>query len=442
MRVLCVVSFGILTVTFSLLHNEVWSNQNNVSASSLATQFETYSVVLARIEQDLNLKKSLAAKRPDSWLHQEWLAMAYMARGKLTGNFEDYAAAQKSMKNAFSVASVGSGPVKARAKLNYSLHRIPAIEADLQRVEEAILIDIPTKAWVKGMRADVDLDNARFADAKSAYLELEGSDPTTSSAARLAKFFAKTGDYPEAQIWLERAEQRVVGRSSHLQSWLQLQQGILDLDRGRWNDAMAHYKKALSIFPGFWLVEEHIAEIDALQGRSKVAEKSYRELIQRTDSPVLMVALANVLGEQDDHSAQAESLVWLKQAESHFEAMLAEIPEALAGHALDYFLQSGDQHRALQLATDNYRLRPGGRPAVLLAQAYVLTGQLSKALVQIETVLSSPYRSADLHATAHAAFYATGQYQRAQNQAALARELNPHSVKSMEWLAESQAPEG
>jgi len=393
----------------------------------------TYATELARIDRDLNARLAFADTRPDSSLHQTRVAETYLERARLSGKFNDYVAAQNALQNAFSMVDRGHGPVLLRAMLNFSLHRLSSIESDLQVARSALLVNKPTIAKIEGIRADVSLQQGHYADARRIYEKLENNYADSTSAVRLAFTSVYSGHYEEAERWFGIAEERVVGQSSQLRSWLNLQLGILDLERGRLNDALDHYRHALSLFPGYWLVEEHIAEVDMLQGRADKAERAYRDLIKRTESPLFMIALADILA-QRGQPEKNEAAELLARANRSFEDMARKIPEVIAGHALEHFLLRGNPTQALQMAADNYRLRSGGPSALLLAQAHAANSQLLEASEILDELLSTRYSSANLHATAGVIYGALGASGKAGQQKRLALAINPAAVDDVDWL--------
>ena len=403
------------------------------AVSFVQSKTSAYAKELARVDRALNAKKAFAAAHPDSELHLTSVAEAYFERARLSGEFTDYADALKTLRQAFSIVDRGNGPVLLRARLNYSLHRLPAIESDLQTAQSALLVNKRTLAMVDGIRADVLLQQGKYADAMQAYEELNNRKPDSTGAIRIAQANAYIGNYEEAERWFSLAQVRAPRRSLQLKSWIALQTGILYFERGRLDEALVHYHHALDLFPGYWLVEEHIAEIDALQGRTEKAERSYRDLISRTGSPQFMIALADILLHRDE-SKKGEAFELLEKANQVFQTMATEIPEAIAGHSLEYFLHQGSPKQALQLAMDNYQLRPGGPHAVMLAQAHAVNGNMSEASQVLDKVLMTPYSSADLHATAKVVYQAQGFSNRADHHAQLAQAINPGALESSDWL--------
>lgn len=400
-------------------------------ASVSTANADTYTKRLSKIDAAIQADEAYVSQSARSWLHYERLARSYLERAQLSGQYTDYVAAESILKKAFEVAEPGSGPVLLRAKLNYALHRLPAIEADLATAQSALLVNKPTLAKINGIRADVSLQRGQYQEAKHTFDALENTRPGVETAVRLAQYHTQTGQYKRADQWLHTAEQRVVGTQPQLQAWLKLQAGILDLEQGRLNEALVHYNDALQQFPGWWLVQEHIAEIDSLQGRADAAEQSYRSLIERTQSPLFMIALSEIL-EQRGSKAEASRL--LHDATRIYSEQAETTPESIAGHALEHFLQHGSATQALQLAQYNHRLRPAGAPAVLLAHAHAVNGDIWQAAATLDRELATPYRSAELHATASVVYEATGQDMLAEQQRQLALNINPGAIESVDWL--------
>ena len=93
---------------------------------------------------------------------------------------------------------------------------------------------------------------------------------------------------------------------------------------------------------------------------------------------------------------------------------------------MEHYLEVSPQpEKALTLALANVKVRPGGDARVLLAKSYLNVGQSKKALAQVELVLATPYRSADLHDVASQAYEAVGHKTKARAQRDLCLAINP-----------------
>ncbi len=389
---------------------------------------------LSAIDQQVQNNRKVAEIQATSWIRKESLAQSYLARAKLTGNFSDYVFAKETLDEAFAQATPKSSPKLARAALNFAIHRLPLVEADLVAAESALRVSKKERQTIRELRADVLLNTGQYAQAIEAFELFESKTPSVTSATRQANYYRQTADYAAAEQWLNTAEERSSSQNPHLRSWLQLQHGILDLDRGRFDDALTHYEQGLGEFSGYWLIEEHIAEIHAIQGKDKLAEEQYRDLIKRTNSPLFMSALADILANRDDESSHTEAQSWLDKSAEIYQYRLQAIPELVAGHALDFFLNDENTQFSLQLAVDNYKLRPGGEAALQLVQAHALNNQFEQANTLLETIYDSPYRNASLYATAATVYRAMGQNELAETQKALAIAINPFAIDDIDWM--------
>ncbi len=147
------------------------------------------------------------------------------------------------------------------------------------------------------------------------------------------------------------------------------------------------------ILPGWWLIEEHIAESWALTGRTREAEALYLSIVERTGHPEFMDALARIAEAKGDTEASA----WDARADQAFEKQIAKFPEAASGHALDHFLaRAENSERAIQLAEANARIRPNGEALLQLAQAYRLAGRAADARAALSRAAATGWVSARL----------------------------------------------
>jgi tetratricopeptide (TPR) repeat protein len=291
-----------------------------------------------------------------------------MVRGRLTGSYSDYDQAQLHIDAAFEIAPDRSGPFLGRAGLHYTMHRLDEAEADLARFEQRIRITDSEGARLALMRANIaaqrgDLDKA-IAGAERA-LSLEN---TPSGQTALAMMLRSRGQWDAAEVMLDQAAADYHGSAKEPLAWIMLHKGIFDLERGRHQDALAHYQDAARILDGWWLVEEHIAEIMTLEGDLDGAQAMYQDIVGRTGKPEFMDALAGIARK---HGATEAASAWHEMAHRIFEDQMRSHPEAAAGHALGHFLQDGpaEAERSLAMAQANAALRPNTEALALLARA-------------------------------------------------------------------------
>lgn len=362
----------------------------------------------------------LSAKQAHDGLLRLELVSLYTERARLTGNYDDYRQAESVLADHEHRAGKSSQTSLPWASLHYTLHRLKSANAALDGAPSTA-----DKTEVAGLRADIAFYSGRYKEAENTYRSLVNQVGISSQYIRLALLKSKMGSPGEAAAFLEAAEKRYHGVSATRKAWMKLQRGLIALDRGRFDEALAMYKLAADELPGWWLIDEHIAEIKNLTGDKEAAKSLYESVILRTGSPEYMDALATIEFSEGNREG-ARKLI--QQARAIYEERLTHFPEAAAGHALTHFLQDADNpKRALSLAQMNFNTRPYGDAAIALARAWLLNGKAKRAVSLLEHQLSSGWDTAELYWVLGEAWSNLGKPQQAARAKAEARLRNPES---------------
>ena len=356
----------------------------------------------------------------------------YVERARLTGNYGDYAKAEALLAAATARGDKASFPCLAHAKLHYALHRLQAATAALAACPGPV-----DPVETAGLSADIAFYSGRYKEAEDLYRALVNQVGTPQQYIRLAMLRNRTGSPGEAAALLEAAEKRYHGASATMKAWLKVQRGLLAWDRGRLDEALALYRLAEDALPGWWLIDEQIAETKRLLGDSTGAQALYESVIRRSGQPEHMDELARLLREGATPAAATE---WIKRAETLYRQRLDAFPEASVGHAVDHFLQFGTPAEALALARRNAELRPYGDAQIALAAALFRAGQAGAAADLIARVEASGWNTAQLHAIAAQINAGLGRRAEADAQRAKAVAMNPHAMRLFP-LAQPVQPE-
>lgn len=376
---------------------------------------------LARIDQEIAATTRRAEAHPQGWLVLERIAGLHLGRARLSGDYDDYAKAEAALERAFTVAGKDAGPHLTRIALNFTLHRLDRVAADLERVEKYAIKTPADRRALRELGAELAFQQGRYADARAGFEAALAAEPDdVTNLARMALLRWKTGDFAGAEdLYGQALGKRVEGEPA---AWLHLQLGLMDLERGRHDEALAHYRDAAALLAGYWLLDEHIAEILTLQGKTDAALALYADIIARTDNPEFMDAVAGIHRAAGRTEAAAPLIA---RADAIYEAQLLRFPEAAYGHALEHFLEFGDPKRAVTLAEANHRTRPNAEAKISLARAYLQAGRKDDARKAIDEALATPWNTADLHAVAAEVLTATGDAAAASEQRRLALAMNP-----------------
>ncbi len=381
-----------------------------------------HSEELARIDAEIAAVQRRVDADPKGWVVLDRLAGLHLGRARLSGSYDDYAKAEAAVERAFTIAGAGAGPHLTRIALNFTLHRLDRVAADLERVEHYAVKTPADRRALRELGAELAFQQGRYTDARTGFEAALAAEPgDVTNMARMALLRWKTGDFAGAEDLYGQALAKRVGGEP--EAWLHLQLGLMDLERGRHDAALAHYRDGAAVLAGYWLLDEHIAEILTLQGKTDEALALYTDIIARTDNPEFMDAVAGIHRAAGRSEAAAPLI---SRADAIYEAQLARFPEAAYGHALEHFLEFGaDRARTVALAEANHHTRPNAEAKISLARAYLQAERKDDARKRIDEALATPWNTADLHATAAEVLAAVGDAAAASEQRRLALALNP-----------------
>ena len=349
-----------------------------------------YSRALASLDAELEATR---ARSGTDWTVHGQLAGLHLRRARLAGGYDDYDAALEALDEAFALAPDGSGPHAVEARVLASLHRLPEAEGAVERASERVLLDDATRASLDLLDSELAWQGGAYDDALNGLADVHDRRPTFGSHARIGHQAWHTLDDATAEAAFDDAEEAIVGEAPVLRAWTHLQRGILDLDRGRLDEALDHYHDADAALPGWWLVQEHIAEIWVLTGHEERAEVLYVDIVERTGAPEFMDALAELALSRGE---EAEAARWTAEARAAYDDQLARHPEAAAGHAVDHYLTFAAPSEALDLAEANVMARPNAEAHVKLAAAHLAAGDVPAAREALDRALDTPWRNSDL----------------------------------------------
>jgi predicted Zn-dependent protease len=346
---------------------------------------------LADLDRHIAYYRDRAASS-NQWIDYEQLVALHLSRARYGGRFEDYLEADRAVARAFELAPEGGKPHMARATLGFTLHRFGAIEADLQAVERFAFVPAGVHDAIGELRADLAFQLGRYDEAHAAFERYTDERPSSANYLRLAYYHWKTGDDVRADAYLVQAQERA-GDDAQAVASIELQRGLLDLERGRLAQAERHYRRADALYPHWYLIEEHLAEVMTETGRLVEAQAIYERVLAETQNPEFMDALAHVHELRGDHE-QAER--HSAMADAAFDRQFEALPEALAGHAFEHYLERAPPARVVEIAERNHAVRPNPEAKLQLAQAYLRAGRVADAERAIDDARRTPFSSPEL----------------------------------------------
>jgi len=372
-----------------------------------------FDAALAKIDRRVDLNKERVARDGAQWSHQEGLALAMHARAQLTAEFGDYLLAAQSIDRAEGLSGGKAGPGLAIGVVNLSLHRNrKAAKGVGLAAAAAVTPDMADLAELEAMRGDLAFYDGDYSTAWKHFSDAAAQQQEAVTIFRLASWHKYRGEFDQAIALHTQGAKIGQSRTPQRLAVYLLQIGALELQRGSWDKARRYFERADAVFPGYWLAQAHVAQMDAAQGNLAGAERSYLAIIERTSNPDVMAALIGLYRHQGrDHEAAA----WASRAGAIWDMRIGSLPETYYDHAFDHAMDVGDTERALVLAQKNHSARPYGDAAIGLARALVANGEPGVAIGVLEKQANAGWRSVELFAAMMSAYEAAGQTQDASD---------------------------
>jgi tetratricopeptide (TPR) repeat protein len=305
-----------------------------------------------------------------------------------------------------------------KARLAFHLHRL----ADVARILDTVA---PARQSREGqtLLADLDLQHGRLTEAAARYAAVIAKDRPWTALAGLAYLKLKLGDAAQADRLYAEAEDELTAKEMRSFAWLELQRGALDLAHGRHAEAQSHYARAARAYSGWWLVDEHRAELLAAQGELAEAAALYATIAAMAARPELHQALGQLHAMMERPGRARSHFV---QARAGYLASVRRGGVHYLHHLADFYAEAmTDGAKAVAWARRDLALRENFSTQAALAWALLRDGQAAEAAMWMERALASGVRDAHLFAQAAAVFQAAGDAAKAAQMRDLARSINP-----------------
>ncbi|CAM3195049.1 Tetratricopeptide repeat protein [Sphingomonas antarctica] len=386
---------------------------------------KNYAAAVVLADNAVALGTERVRARPQDWIFQESYARALMGRARLTLSFDDLQQATLALAKGKAEAIAGSGPLLTDAVANFTVHRMAPIAQDLRIFDAAaVRPDKGDRAEAEALRGDVAFYSGQYGQAAAHYRASAAIDDGMGLAFRIANFEYKTGHPDAARAQFERSARMNTARTRQFMANVWLQSGVVELSRGRWDDAEALFRKADQTFPGYWLIEAHVAQMAALRGKLDEAAQAYHTIIARTGQPDVIDALAVLYRVAGNGPA---SRAWAARSAPVWDRRLGMLPEAAYAHALEHELVLGDPARALSLARANMAARPYGDSVTMLAWALIANGKADEAARLVEALNKTQWRTAQQYGALSQAYAMLGDSTRSDAARDTALDINPRA---------------
>lgn len=281
--------------------------------------------------------------------------------------------------------SITARDLLLRARTRAAVHRFADALADVDMAERA-----GGKAdEISALRASIFVAVGRGNEVIPQLEATEVRNPGFASRTALALAYGAVGR-------LDDADRLYAEALSALDTTLPFPYASIYFARGlMWSEqggdqvrAEVLYRNALAYVPEFVTASIHLAEIEALSGRTELAIERLGNVVQSSNEPEA-VALLGVLHLRLGESTRGTQEI--TEARRLFESLLTRDPLAFADHGAEFYLGPGaDPERAWVLARQNLANRQTARAAGLAIKAAEASGRYVDACALLRRYPDSP----------------------------------------------------
>lgn len=369
-----------------------------------------YAAEMRRIEEDIAaLSGASDPERITRHLYRVY------QKASISGDLTGLAAVGRAVDAAIPLLSNSGDLYLLRAHAAFKLHKLAEVAAALHAVPAVYDSDEG-----RLIRADLDFQHGHYQAAESGYEEVLQRERSWGALARLAYLRGKMGDPAGADRLHEEAEDQLTAKEMRAYAWLEVQRGFLDFAHGRRDEARLHYRRADVAYPGYWLVEEHVAELLGAEHRYAEAAGIFARIALTVDRPDLEQAT----GELYELAGQSGPARYWKA-----RALKAYLQSAERGevhyyhHLVDYYSDvAEDGSEAVKWAHKDLQSRENFATQAALAWSLYRGGRFSEAVCWIDRALASRVVDARL-------CFQAGEIHRAAGNAAEGRTLRKRAMR-------------
>jgi len=372
-----------------------------------------YAAELHRIEEDI--AALTGASDPERLTRHVY---RLYQKSSISGDLTVLTAVIRTIDDTIKLLSNSGDLCLLKAHAAFKLHKLADVEAALRTVPS-----VHDSDEGRLIRADLDFQRGYYHSAERGYVDVLQRERSWGALARLAHFRGKMGSTAAADALYEEAQDELTAKEMRAYAWLEVQRGFLDFVHGQHEAAWLHYKRADAAYPGYWLVDEHIAELLGAEGRYAEAVEILERVVSTVDRPDLGQAIAELY----QLAGQSKlALSWKERALSGYLQSAQRGEVHYYHHLADYYSDVvEDGTEAVKWARKDLRLRENFATQAALAWALYCAGQFSDAVHWIESALASDVVDARLFLWAGDIYGAAGKGAEGHELRLRAINLNP-----------------
>ncbi|HSA93500.1 MAG TPA: tetratricopeptide repeat protein [Terriglobales bacterium] len=310
------------------------------------------------------------------------LGLAFADKARASGRVSYYLDAARYLERSLSMQR-NYEALLGLSTVSLALHRFPEARTYAQEAVDTMAGD-PS---ARGALFDAHL---AMGDLQAAEAALERMQERTdfSYLIRLAAFHEYQGESADALREVEQAcaLPEMQSAPATTRAWCEVRRGSLQLAQCHPDRARAAYERALTLAPSYFLAGEHLAELDAAEGKTRQALRFYEKQWKAAPDPRYRIA-------QGDLYAAAGKP---QQAAEQRRRARSELLQRAAGNIRDAWhelalLEADDaktRAEAVRWAEKDWQNRQDVHAADALAWAWAQQGDTPKAEAALEPAMA------------------------------------------------------
>jgi tetratricopeptide (TPR) repeat protein len=300
------------------------------------------------------------------------LGLAYQQRARETGNPAYYTKSEQALDRAQTLAPEDSTTASALGSLALARHRFrEALGFGRESVRLA-----PYTARNYGVVGDALIELGRYREAFRTFDHMSSLRPDLSSYSRVSYARELLGR-PDAAKQAMTLALDAAGGQPEPTAWVETQLGKLAWSRGRIAEAEAHYRVALSIFPGYVYALEPLALVEEARGHHRAAIAVARHAADALPLPQTVATLGDLYAQHGQRRAAQQEYALVDVIRRVLVANGVRTDLEVAQFDADHGVRLG---RALAAARTARRARPSIDGDDVLAWALERNGRCAEAL--------------------------------------------------------------
>jgi tetratricopeptide (TPR) repeat protein len=283
-------------------------------------------------------------RRQPSALDYTFLGRLYAQRGRLTGDVATYAQGEEALTRALEIFPQDPEARQLLASVRFATHDFRGALG----LADRLLAEDPGDVAALAVAGDARLELGDYAGATAAYAELARRLPGAAAVevrrARLAQLLGRVG---EARRLASRAEDAALaaGLDGTDLAWYRSFRGSIELEVGRYAEAVAFYRSAVRLAPRHHLARAGLGRALAGAGRVNQAIHHLVRAIEVLPDPGYLAALGDLYHLRGDRLLAREQYATVEAV-----ATLARASRQVYNRQLVTFYADHDRRPAQALA--------------------------------------------------------------------------------------------